>query len=83
MWSRRNETVNRINSVLHPPVKPVTPSVPDPDKQSKQEAIKTIHIQAIFPAKTLRTEEEIDSYVEKIRTNMKQLLKDCDGIKLN
>ena len=28
-------------------------------------------------------EEEIDAYVEKIRTNMKQLLKGCDGIKLN
>ena len=34
-------------------------------------------------AKTLKSEEEIDAYVEKIRTNMKQLLKGCDGIKLN
>jgi hypothetical protein len=45
--------------------------------------IKAIHRQAMFPAKTLKTEEEIDAYVDKIRTNMKQLLKGCDGIKLN
>ena len=48
-----------------------------------KKVIKTIHRQAMFPAKTLCSEEEIDAYVEKIRTNMKQLLKGCDGIKLN
>ena len=48
-----------------------------------KKVIKTIHRQAMFPAKTLSSEEEIDAYVEKIRTNMKQLLKGCDGIKLN
>ena len=37
----------------------------------------------MFLAKQLETEEEIDAYVEKIRTNMKQLLKDYDGIKLS
>ena len=49
----------------------------------EKKVIKTIHRQAMFPAKTLSSEEEIDSYIEKIRTNMKQLLKGCDGIKLN
>ena len=44
---------------------------------------KTIHRQAMFPARTLETEEEIDAYVEKIRANMKQLLHGCDGIKLS
>ena len=37
----------------------------------------------MFPAKTLKSDAEIDAYVEKIRDNMKQLLKGCDGIKLN
>lgn len=37
----------------------------------------------MFPAKQLESDEEIDAYVEKIRTNMKQLLKGCDGIKLS
>ena len=48
-----------------------------------KEVIKTIHRQAMFPAKTLKSEEEIDAYVEKIRENMKKLLQGCDGIKLN
>ena len=69
---------------MNPPVKP-QPSQPDPEPQPqpKKEVIKAIHRQAMFPAKTLKTEEEIDTYVEKIRANMKQLLKGCDGIKLN
>ena len=88
IWQYKDETVSRIDSVLNPPPKPpVTPPVsgggdtttPSP----KKEVIKAIHRQAMFPAKTLKTEEEIDAYVEKIRTNMKQLLKGCDGIKLN
>lgn len=45
--------------------------------------IKAIHRQAMFPAKILKSEDEIDAYVDKVRTNMKQLLKGCDGIKLN
>ena len=49
----------------------------------KQEVIKAIHRQTMFPAKTLKSDAEIDAYVEKIRDNMKQLLKGCDGIKLN
>ena len=51
--------------------------------QTKKEIIKTLHRQAIFPAKTLKTEAEIDDYVEKIRAEMKQILKGCDGIKLS
>lgn len=87
MWAYKDDTVNRIDAIVHPPVEPfVEPvgvgsdSIPP---QPKKEVIKAIHRQAMFPAKTLKTEEEIDAYVEKIRTNMKQLLKGCDGIKLN
>lgn len=80
MWQYKDDTLGRIESVVNPPVKP---PVVDPVKLPQKEVIKTIHRQAMFPAKTLKTEEEIDAYVEKIRTNMKQLLKGCDGIKLN
>ena len=88
IWQYKDDTVSRIESIVNPPVKPASfgpsssggetmPVVP------KKEVIKAIHRQAMFPAKTLKSEEEIDAYVEKIRTNMKQLLKGCDGIKLN
>lgn len=48
----------------------------------KKENIKDIHRQAIFPSKTLKTEKDVDDYVEKMRSQLKQLIKDCDGIKL-
>lgn len=87
IWQYKDDTVSRIESVVTPPVQPAsfgpssgggaTPLAP------KKEVIKAIHRQAMFPAKILKSEEEIDAYVEKIRANMKQLLKGCDGIKLN
>ncbi len=90
IWQYKDEVVNKIDAILHPQVKR-TPSTDSKETaktcevpmQTKKEVIKTIHRQAIFPAKTLKTEEDIDSYVEMIRSNMKQLLKECDGIKLN
>lgn len=87
IWQYKDDTVSRIEAIVNPPVKPQPPVTPpgggDKPVAPKKEVIKAIHRQAMFPAKTLKTEEEIDAYVEKIRTNMKQLLKGCDGIKLN
>ncbi len=84
IWQYKDDTVSRIEAIVNPPVKPQPPQPgPGPQPQPKKEVIKAIHRQAMFPAKTLKTEEEIDTYVEKIRANMKQLLKGCDGIKLN
>ena len=84
IWQYKDDTVSRIESIVNPPVKPQPPQPgPEPQPQPKKEVIKAIHRQAMFPAKTLKSEEEIDAYVEKIRANMKQLLKGCDGIKLN
>ncbi len=84
IWKYRDDTISRIDAILNPPVKPV-PTAPDSGQQSqpKKELIKPLHRQLIFPAKTLRTEDEIDTYVDNIRANLKQLLKECDGIKLN
>lgn len=90
IWQYKDETVNKIDAILHPPVKH-TPSTDgkgtgkacEVPMQTKKEVIKIIHRQAIFPAKTLKTEAEIDVYVEKIRAEMKQILKGCDGIKLS
>ena len=87
IWQYKDETVSRIEFVLNPPPKPpVTPPRrrdDDPPVAPKKEVIKAIHRQAMFPARTLKSEQEIDDYVEKIRANMKKLLQGCDGIKLN
>ncbi len=83
MWQYKDEACDRIETMQKPPV--VTPPVtggqtPAP---APKKVIKTIHRQAMFPAKTLESEAEIDAYVEKVRTQMKQLLNGCDGIRLN
>ncbi len=85
IWQYKDETLEIIDAIVHPSVKPPVPPVQDDDTPPapKNEVIKTIHRQAMFPARTLKTDEEIDAYIEKIRANMKQLLKGCDGIKLN
>ena len=86
IWQYKDETVSRIENVINPPEPPVTPPRrrdDDPPVVPAKEVIKAIHRQAMFPAKTLKSEEEIDDYVEKIRANMKKLLQGCDGIKLN
>lgn len=86
MWQYKDDTVSNIEAIIHPVVKPPVTSAGGsntPTPSPKKEVIKAIHRQAMFPAKTLKTEEEIDTYIEKIRVNMKQLLKGCDGIKLN
>lgn len=86
IWQYKDDLVSRIEAIVNPPVKPqsLVASLGEGDKtvDLKKEIIKAIHRQAMFPAKTLKTEEEIDAYVERIRANMKQLLKGCDGIKL-
>lgn len=84
MWQYKDETCERIESLQRPPI--VTPppaaggQTPTP---VPKKVIKTIHRQAMFPAKTLESEAEIDAYVEKIRGQMKQLLNGCDGIRLS
>lgn len=83
MWQYKDDACERIDT-MRKSVKSVTPPAGGGQTLSPaKKIIKTIHRQAMFPAKQLETEEEIDAYVEKIRANMKQLLKGCDGIKLS
>ena len=86
MWQYENDALNTIESCQkqkeNPPQK--TPTIdPAKDPEPKKKIIKTVSRMALFPGKTLETEDDIDSYIEKIRSNMKRLLNDCDGIKLN
>ena len=37
----------------------------------------------MFPARVLRSEDDIDDYVENIREQMKHYLKGNDGIQIN
>lgn len=52
-------------------------------RPQRKKVVRAYNRQVVFQAKTLQTEADIDDYVEKIRSQLKQLLKNCDEIKLN
>ncbi len=49
---------------------------------SSPKNIKTINRQVVFPSRKLENEADIDAYVEKIRKQLKEQLKNYDGIEL-
>ena len=64
----------------------VTAATKDTTKETapvKKKVVRAYNRQVVFQAKTLQTDADIDDYVEKIRSQLKQLLKNCDEIKLN
>lgn len=90
MWQYRDNTISKMESLLAPAKTQPQPSVVhvgdsgySSKSELKKEIIKSISRQAMFPAKTLRTDAEIDDYIEKVRINMKKMLEGCDGIKVN
>lgn len=85
LWRRRDEDVMAIDAAKAPKVdpKPVSPSGQDkPVAPPKKEMIKKIARQQMFPAKVLKSEEDIDAYVENIRKQMKQYMQGSDGIQI-
>ena len=86
MCQYKDDTVSNIESVLAPPAPkpPVQPTQPGKEAAPvKKKIVRAYNRQVVFQAKTLQTDADIDDYVEKIRSQLKQLLKNCDEIKLN
>jgi hypothetical protein len=81
MWSYKDDTVDRIETAKKP-VSPVTKPAAEPKPIAKKH-IKNVYRQAIFKADTLESQADVDAYVERMRSYLTALLKDCDGIKLN
>lgn len=82
MWQYKDNTCEAIDVALKPiPEKTVAPSTDGTHAPKK--LYKAIHRQAVFPTKVLESEKDVDAYVEQMRDTLMQLLKNCDGIKLN
>ncbi len=86
MCQYKDDTVSNIEAVLAPemPKTPVSILREGNEVQPiKKKVVRSYSRQVVFQAKTLQSEEDIDEYVEKIRAQLKQLLKNCDEIRLN
>jgi len=86
LWGRRDEAVMAIDAAKAPKVAEkttVTPAGGDVHPTPpKKEIIKKVARQQMFPAKVLKSDEEIDAYVENIRKQMKQYMQGSDGIQI-
>lgn len=80
MLEYKDETCNEIEIKTRPaPTKPIPSPV---GKSSPKKIIKSFNRQVVFSAKRLESEADIDVYVEKVRSQLKELMKNCDGIEL-
>ena len=83
IWSYKDDICDRMEAAKQPP-KPVEAKQPNtPAKPAPKKIIKTVYRQAAFPAKVLANQADVDAYVERMRSYLMAMLKDCDGIKLN
>ena len=85
MLTYKDDTVEKIERLQKPAtVNPVSPTTSgETQKAAPKKVYKALNRQVVFPARTLETEADIDIYVEKMRDQLKQLMKNCDGIRLN
>ena len=82
IWSYKDDICDRIETAKQPP-KPVEKKQPEtPAKPAPKKVIKNVYRQMAFPAKTLESQEDIDAYVERMRSYLTAMMKDCDGITL-
>ncbi len=73
---------NRIEALTRPASEPEPKPQPKPANTQPKKIIKSYNRQILFPTKRLETEADVDSYVESIRNQLKDLIKNCDGIEL-
>jgi len=82
MLSHKDEACSKLEALNRPAPAP-TPQPDKPGKPAPKKIIKAFNRQIVFPAKQLESEADIDAYVERMRVQLKELMKNCDGIKLN
>ena len=83
IWSYKDDLCDHIEIAKKPPIVAEKKAPYGTEKSVEKKVIKTVYRQAAFPAKVLESQEDIDAYVERMRSYLTAMMKDCDGIKLN
>lgn len=79
----KDESLRRIAEIARPIEKPTPPQIvpggitPQPPARKQY---RTITRAVFFPAGKLKSEADVDAYVEAMRANLKKNLNGCDGI---
>ena len=79
---QKDSACNQIEALTRPAPEPEPQPQPKPANTQPKKIIKSYNRQILFPTKCLETEADVDSYVESIRNQLKELIKNCDGIEL-
>ena len=87
MLSYKDDTVEKLENLHTPTPKPSAVNEPvqgygQGQQSQPKKIIKALNRSVVFPAKKLESDADIDAYVEKMREQLKQLMKNCDGIQL-
>ena len=83
IWSYKDDLCDHIETAKKPIIVAEEKAPYGAEKPVAKKVIKTVYRQAAFPAKVLESQEDIDAYVERMRSYLTAMMKDCDGIKLN
>ena len=83
IWSYKDDHCDHIEDAKKPTIVAEEKAPDGAEKPAAKKVIKTVYRQAAFPAKVLESQEDIDAYVERMRSYLTAMMKDCDGIKLN
>ena len=82
MWNYRDDAVSKIVFTKQPPKSVDPPKKKDDDRPVVQKTYRPIFRQSLLKAARLESDAEIDAYVDKLRDQLKTLLKGSDGIDL-
>ena len=79
MVQHMDQALYNIEFMKKPPVE-VKPKTEKELKQKK--IIKSYNRQIVFPTKRIESEEDLDKYIEQIRSQLKMYMQGCDGIEI-
>ena len=81
MWNYRDSAIKRIEDALKP-VPPTPTSTSTSPTPPVKKTYRHIFRQSLLKTARLESDDEIDEYVDKLRDQLKMLLKGSDGIDL-